>query len=245
MPAPGAPIDVRARATTCAPPRCKTVGATVELAWQPPSGGGSIDGYVVIRDGSEVTQAGEVGPGETSWVDESATPSLEYTYQVVTVGPGGRSDPSEDVRVKLPKPPLSAARFEGFFNVHLVVTRATFLGQLEGIEDPKPGDKKTDTWSFLATCRRGRGECPTEWGFGGTLRPRGTIYTGTFQGPSPSNCGGGDHAPEHITMRLRVTMAAMDGEWKVSRFEGDYTVSFACSSFASIGTFHVTGTALG
>ena len=86
-PAPAAPVDLAADAS----------GDEVSLSWAP-GDGGTVDGYVVERDGAELW-SGET----TSFVDGDVESGASYEYRVTAHGPGGSSDPAV-VSVTMPEP---------------------------------------------------------------------------------------------------------------------------------------------
>lgn len=68
--------------------------ASVTLQWTPGEGGATVDRYLVLRDGSEVTS---VPADTTTFTDTGLTPGTDYGYQVVAVAEGTESEPTASV----------------------------------------------------------------------------------------------------------------------------------------------------
>jgi hypothetical protein len=231
-PAPPMPPEiVAADATTCAPPTCDRIVATVDLAWRRTTS--PITGYLVLRDGDEIASLPPIGPASTSVADRSAVIGATHRYEVVAVAGDGSRGVSAPADVVVPLPPVEAAQLEGVFRVTRSVTRAENLEELEGIPDPSPGVEAEADWTFVASCPPAVGACPVRWnGHPGLLVPDGVVYRGE-SAAGFARCRGGAHVRAPIRFRVRVTEAeAVGGAWVASRIRGRLTSSFACPGFA-------------
>ncbi|MGZ5288398.1 MAG: hypothetical protein ACXWE5_02840 [Actinomycetota bacterium] len=231
-PSPPAPPEITsADATTCAPPICDQIVATVALTWRPSTS--AITGYRVLRDGEEIAALPPVGPASTSVEDRSAVIGATHRYEVVAVGDGGTRGRSTPTDVVVPLPPLEAAQVEGAFRVTRRVTRAKNLKELEGISDPHPGVEATTDWTFVATCPPAVGACPIRWnGHPGLLAPDGALYRGD-SAAGFARCPGGGHVRAPIRFRIRVTEGrVVGGAWVASEIRGRLASAFACPGFA-------------
>lgn len=231
-PSPPAPPEITsADATTCAPPACDQIVATVDLAWRPSTS--PIAGYRVLRDGEEIASLPPIGPVSTSVEDRSAVIGATHRYEVVAVGDDGTRGLSAPASVVVPLPPVEAAQVEGAFRVTRRVTRAKNLKELEGISDPRPGVEAAAEWTFVATCPPAFGACPIRWnGHPGLLVPDGGLYRGD-SAAGFARCPGGGRVRAPIRFRLRVTEArVVGGAWVASEIRGRLSSAFACPGFA-------------
>jgi hypothetical protein len=241
---PGAPTALKASATTCAPPRCKQITSTVTLTWSAPSTGSPVTGYRIFRDGNSMSDV--LKAGTTTFDDTRVLLGKHYSYEVLANSAVGDSKRSEPASASIPLPPLVQAQLSETYSVTLKVTSATFLSEVEGIKDPKPGDTKRESWSFERTCGPDGGACPVKWySLAPPLKPRGLVYSGTVRDKG-ARCSLGstiERPPVYRSFHLIVTRAKIVGaDWIVDEFKGTYTVSFSCSGgVASRATFSVKG----
>jgi hypothetical protein len=228
---PAPPVITTADATTCAPPECGRIVATVELAWSPTTT--PITGYRVLRDGREIASLPALGPASTSVEDRSAVIGATHRYEVVAVAGDGSRGTSAPADVTVPLPPVAAAQLEGAFRVSRTVTRAKNLRELEGIPEPSPGVEAGTDWSFVATCPPAVGACPVRWnGHPGLLRPADGVYRG-ISAAGFARCPGGGRVRAPIRFTIRVAEAAVvGGAWVASQIRGRLTSSFTCPGFA-------------
>ena len=237
---PTAPVALRAEPGTC-DEACETIEPRVTLEWAPPESGAAPTGFRVLRDGA--TLDAELDAAELTFVDESVTMGERYEYQVVALSGEGDSPPTEPVDASLPTPPARAAHLDGVYDVSLTVSSARSIGAAFGIENPLPGKRGTDRWSFASTCGPEEGACPSTWtGLEGDISSRGTKWRGRVQG-LPARCGRDGRAAAPIDLSLRsVDVAVVDDEWVVTGFRGSARVSFRCPGFpAASATVEVTG----
>ena len=231
-PIPPAPPEITAaNATTCAPPACDQIMATVELTWRPTTS--PITGYLVLRDGEEIASLPPIGPASTSVEDRSAVIGATHRYEVVAVGDRGARSLSSPADVRVPLPPVEAAQVEGIFRVMRTVKRARNLQALEGIPNPRSGVEAETDWRFVATCPPAVGACPIRWnGHPGLLVPDGAVYRGT-SAAGFARCPGGGRVPAPIRFRVRVTQAGVvGGAWVASTIRGRLISAFVCPRFA-------------
>ncbi len=238
---PSPPAIVSSAATTCAPPECDRIVATVELAWTPTTS--PIVGYRVLRDGEEIASLPAIGPASTSLVDRSAVIGATHRYEVVAVAEDGARAAAAPTDVAVPLPPLEAAQVEGAFAVTRTVIRAVNLRALAGIADPRPGLRSDSVWTLVAACPPAVGACDVRWnGHPGVLSPSGRVYQGVSSAGS-ARCPNGTRVAAPIRLRLRVISAeVVGGAWVASRIRGRLASSFRCSGFApSSGVARFTG----
>jgi hypothetical protein len=238
---PTVPVALEAVAETCDDP-CVSIEPTVTLEWAPPESGADPTGFRLLRDGA--TLDADLSGSELTFVDDSVTMGERYAYQVVALSEEGDSPPTQAVDAPVPTPPDDAAHLDGVYDVSLTVRSARSIGAAFGIDDPLPGKRGTDRWSFAATCGADQGACPSTWtGLDGDITPRGTRWNGTVQG-LPARCGRDGRAAAPIELSIRsIDVAVVDGAWVVTGFRGSATVSFRCPGFpAASATVEVTGT---
>ncbi|MEO8476912.1 MAG: hypothetical protein ABI572_07650 [Actinomycetota bacterium] len=238
---PSPPTIVSSAATTCAPPECDRIVATVELAWTPTSS--PIVGYRVVRDGEEIASLPAIGPASTSLVDRSAVIGATHSYEVVAVAENGARAAAPPTEVIVPLPPLEVAQVEGAFVVTLSVIHAVNLRELAGIADPHPGLQSDATWTLVAACPPAVGACDLRWnGHPGVLSPSDRVYRGVSSAGS-AHCPDGARVSAPIRLRLRVVSAdVVGGAWVASRIRGRLASSFRCPGFArSSGVARFTG----
>jgi hypothetical protein len=238
---PTVPVALQAVADTCDDP-CETLDPRVTLEWAPPESGAEPTGFRLLRDGA--TLDAQLSGIDLTFVDDSVTMGERFAYQVVALSEEGDSPPTEPVDATVPTPPDDAAHLDGVYDVSLIVRSARSIGAAFGIEDPLPGKRGTDRWSFASTCGAEEGACPSTWtGLDGDITPRGSRWKGRVEG-LPARCGrdGRAAAPSDLSIRS-VDVAVVDDTWVVTGFRGSATVSFRCPGFpAASATVEVTGT---
>ena len=239
---PGAPGTPRAAATTCGDP-CTEIRPRVEVTWTAPSDGGEVTGYRVQRDGEPLPGAGAIDPASLVLIDESVDLGRTYTYHVIAIGEEGSSPPSSEATAEIGLPAAGLAQLDGVYDVRLKVRSARSLAAMLGIDQPVPGKRGTDRWTFDSTCSPQDVACPTTWeAQDGVLRPDARRWRGSIAGPD-ARCGGGTKVPAPIAFDLRTVDAAAEGViWRVRSFAGIVSIQFVCPGFGpSTGTLEVTG----
>ena len=96
-----------------------------------------------------------------------------HGYQVVAMSGDGNSVPTVSVDATVPCL-HRAAHLHGVYRVRLKVRSARSIGSAFGIENPAPGKRGRDRWSFESTCTDDAGVCPSTWsGLEGRSFPEG------------------------------------------------------------------------
>jgi hypothetical protein len=239
---PGAPRTPRAVATTCGDP-CTEIQPHVEVTWTAPIDGGEVTGYRVHRDGELLPGAGAIDPASLSLIDDSVDLGRTYTYRIIAFGEEGSSPSSSGALAEIGLPANDLAQLDGVYDVRMKVRAARSLGAMLGIDQPVPGMRDTDQWTFDSTCSPPDVACPTTWEVQeGVLRPDEGRWRGSISGPE-ARCGGGTKVPAPIAFDLRTVDAAAEGAtWRVRSFTGMVSIRFVCPGFRpSTGTLDVTG----
>ena len=170
---PGAPGTPRAAATTCGDP-CTEIRPRVEVTWTAPTDGGEVTGYRVERDGELLPGAGAIDPASLVLIDDGVELGRTYTYRVIAFGEEGSSLPSSEATAEIGLPAAGLAQLDGVYDVRLKVRSARSLAAMLGIDQPVPGKRGTDQWTFDSTCSPQDAACPTTWeALDGVLRPDG------------------------------------------------------------------------
>ena len=226
---PTSPVGVQVEALTCETP-CDLIDPRVTLAWTPPEAGADPTGYRLLRDGAPLEAT--LDASELTFVDDTVTMGERYAYEVIALSTEGDSAATSPVQVQVPTPPTEAAHLSGVYSVRLTVRKARSIGAAFGIENPLPGKRATDQWSFASTCKSDEGTCSSEWsGLKGFIEPIGSWWRGTVDG-LPAECGADGQAPAPIEIDLEtVDVGVIDGAWVVSGFRGTAEVSFHCAGF--------------
>ena len=239
---PGAPGTPLAAATTCGDP-CTEIRPRVDVTWTAPTDGGEVTGYRVERDGDSSRGAGAIDPTSLVLIDDGVELGRTYTYRVIAFGEEGSSLPSSEATAEIGLPAAGLAQLDGVYDVRLKVRSARSLAAMLGIDQPVPGKRDTDQWTFDSTCSPQDVACPTTWeALDGVLRPEGRRWRGSIAGPD-ARCGGGTKVPAPIAFDLRTVDAAAEGAiWRVRSFSGMVSIRFVCPGFGpSTGTLEVTG----
>jgi hypothetical protein len=199
-----------------APPTALQATATavplgVTLTWS--ASADAVQGYRVFRGESQIAT---LPASATTYTDTAAQPGDTYTYGVASRGSGTQESDPLSVQVEVPVPPLSKARLDGDFNVHVRVTDAS------GYTDY--AKKFTIGWEFTPKCDEG--PCDVRWkdlsdkDFRATLKRSGARYRGSDSGPLNARCG-----ETVVTSKLQIDFKvvkakAIDGAWTATRIKG-------------------------
>jgi hypothetical protein len=174
------------------------------------------DGYEVRRDG---TWIGDVGVGETRFVDDEAIPGRSLTYEIRTQSLDGRYSEPVSIEVSTPLPPVSEARVAGVFDVRGDVTS---VYGITGYGDPTFGWRMTpdcDTRACGTRLRDRVNDITIE------LERKGGTYTASFTDRLGITCGG-TPVTSSGTVVLHVKKAKVIGrEWRATRLVGTMTHS--------------------
>lgn len=237
---PTTPVGVQVEAQTCGEP-CTSIEPLVTVSWTPPEAGADPTGYRLLRDGEPLEAS--IDSSTLTFVDRAVTIGENHEYQVVALSTEGDSAATEAVEAWVPTPPEDTARLHGVYRVNLEVRTATAIGSAFGIQNPLPGKRGKDEWSFVSTCSDVETACSSTWSsLDGEIAPDGDSWTGRVEG-RPARCGPNRRAPAPIEIDFTSLDAApVDGAWVVSGFHGTATVSFRCPGFpAASATVEVTG----
>lgn len=185
--------------------------ATVRLRWRPPAEGPSVEGYGVYRNGSLLQ--GLAGD-ETAFTDDEVKPGKTYRYEVQARAEGGVSE-SASAKVKVPVPPLRAARVVGDFAVTAkLISKSGYTSY----------SHPTFGWHFTPRC--GARACDVDWRDIGRdrihakLERTGAGYEGHYSGPFLAECSG-TPTTSSVTLSLRIDKARpLAGEWRATRLVG-------------------------
>lgn len=216
--------------------------SSVAFRWAGPATGPAPDRYVILYGGAVI---GSVPGTVTSYRATGLYPGTSYAYQVEAVRGGGHSAPSAEVMLRTVTPPLSAARWQGPWTVHVRIVRggAALLG-------PRPL-RWDDHWQASPQCAAGTCSVRIHGTFNGhdfkaTLARAGAVYTGTTVADS-FTCGPAhSRIPERSTLKFRVILTAAvggpDGAWTASAWAGTMraSVAYASSSAFYCTAFHLT-----
>jgi hypothetical protein len=205
------------------------------------------DKYVVLYAGAVI---GSVPGTVTSYRETGLYPDTSYNYRVAAVRGGKRSAPSAEVVLRTITPPMSAARWQGPWTVHVKIVHGG-----ANLTGPRPL-RWDDSWQVSLQCAAG--PCTVlvhgtfnQHDFNATLTRAGAVYTGTTVANS-FTCGpphGRIHEPS--TLKFRVTLTAAtggpDGAWTASAWAGTLQVSVAYASTAAFycNAFHLTAALTG
>jgi hypothetical protein len=96
---------------------------SISFRWSRPPTRPLPDKYLILRDG---TVAGSVAGTATSYQRVGLTPASSYQYRVVAVRGGKRSPRSAVLLVSTLTPPISRARLQGSWGVHVKYIRRVF-----------------------------------------------------------------------------------------------------------------------
>lgn len=209
------------------PPLLRPVGlragpsttSSVALHWSGPATGPVPDRYAIFRNGGMI---GSVPGTVTAYRDTGLAPATEYAYRVAAVRAGHRSAPSSVLAVKTLIPPISAARFQGPWDVDMKIVRGG--GELTGI----PRDGWAESWLTSPKCAAGPCAVVLTGAINGhnfrvTLNRAGAVYTGTTKADVfPCGSGAGAFPLRHtLTFRIKIASAQVaNGSWVASTWGG-------------------------
>lgn len=220
--------------------------SSVEFHWAGPVTGPPPDRYLILYSGSVI---GSVPGTVTSYHAAGLAPDTAYSYRVVAERGGKRSAKSLPLVMTTAVPPLSAARLDGTWSVHVKIIRGA--ASLTG----GPGSWN-ESWQTNAQCPSG--PCAVKmYGtlnghtFKVTLHRAGALYSGkTVANIFP--CGSGANSfPINSTLHFQVKVSSADVTgvaWTASGWKGTlkvsspYTVSgnFFCNPTHQTITLHGT-----
>jgi hypothetical protein len=206
--------------------------SSVAFHWADPASGPPPDRYQILHNGKVI---GSVLGTVTSYRVAGLAPATEYQYRVAAVRGGKRSALSAVLTVRTSIPPLSAARLQGAWTVHLKMVRgaSTLTGHQNWDE------------SWLASPACVTGPCDVRLSgslnghaFSTTLSRADAAYQGTVVG-NVFPCGSGSSSfPVRSTAKIQlsvITARVANGTWIASSWAGTMVVN---SPYAASGSFY-------
>jgi Fibronectin type III domain len=224
-----------------------STASSVAFHWAGPATGPPPDKYVILYGGAII---GSVRGTVTSYTKTGLYPDTSYAYRVAAVRGGRRSAPSAEVVLRTVAPPLSAARWQGPWTVHVKIVHggANLLG-------PRPL-RWDDSWQASPQCAAG--PCTVrvhgtfnQHDFNATLHRTGAVYTGTTVANSVTCGPPHQRIPQRSTLTIRVTPTAAtggpDGAWTATSWAGTLQASVGYASTAAFycNAFHLTAALTG
>ena len=219
-----------------------STASSVAFHWSGPATGPLPDKYVILSGGRVI---GSVPGRETSYLRTGLAPATAYAYRVAAVRGGSRSAPSAVLVVRTLTPPLSAARWQGPWTMHVRITAGG-----AALTGPRPL-RWDDSLRVSPQCAVG--PCPVRvagtfngYPFRAALSRAGAVYQGTTVARS-FRCGPRHGAvPMRTTLKIRATITAAEagsnGAWLASSWAGRLTASAAYTTTATFycNAFQVT-----
>jgi hypothetical protein len=117
----------------------------VTITWTIPPEPADLSGWEVVRDSQRV---GFLPPESSEFADSHVDPGAAYAYAVSAAAGAQRSE-AATLDVKVPRPPLAAARFEGRYRMSGTATSSSGYRTFDG--------RPSFDWDVVATC--GEGAC--------------------------------------------------------------------------------------
>jgi hypothetical protein len=199
---------------------------SISFRWSRPATGPLPDRYLILSSG---TEAGSVAGTVTSYRQAGLTPATGYQYRVVAVRGGKRSPQSAALAVSTLTPPISQARLQGSWNVHL-----------KYVHPASRSRNGTATWTLSPACTTGACDVTVHaangrYSFTMKLARAGARYRGRAV-VNFYRCGPrGSSIPDLTTLniRLRATHAVGEGQvWAATSWAG-----------TMVGTYHYVSAA--
>jgi len=206
--------------------------SSVAFHWARPATGPPPDRYQVLHDGKVI---GSVPGTVTSYRVAGLAPDTAYQYRVAAVRGGKRSALSAALVVHTSIPPLSAARLQGAWTVHLKIVRGA--SSLTGHKNWE------ESWLASPGCPTGPCDVRISGSLNGhtfstTLSRAGAAYRGTVVG-NVFPCGSGSSSfavRSTAKIKLSVVTARVDGgAWIASSWAGTMAVK---SPYTASGSFY-------
>jgi hypothetical protein len=205
--------------------------SSVAFRWSGPATGPPPDRYQILHDGKVI---GSVPGTVTSYRVAGLAPATAYQYRVAAVRGGQRSALSAVLVVHTSIPPLSAARLQGGWTVHLKMVRGA---------STLTGHKNWDE-SWLASPACVTGPCDARLSgslnghaFSTTLSRAGAAYQGTVVG-NVFPCGSGSNSfAVRSTAKIQlsvITARVGKGTWIASSWAGTMVVNSPYTASGSL-----------
>src|SRR5229473_3351950 len=195
--------------------------SSVAFRWSGPATGPAPDRYMIMHDRKVI---GSIPGTVTSYRGTGLAPATAYRYRVVAVRGGKRSAASAIIVVTTLTPPISAARWQGPWNVSLKIVR--------GGADLTAPSSWVESWQANPKCAAGACAVVLSGGINGhtfkvTLARAGAVYSGMFRA-NLFPCGSGSSSvpdPSTQTIRVTLTTAHVDNQaWTASSWAGTMVI---------------------
>ena len=243
-----ASTEMVVRTLPAAPTALQAIDRTrtsVTLQWTPPAVGRAPDGYVVLRDGSEVARV--AGTTQT-YRDTGLVPVTTYTYTVVTIKGDLQSAESTALDATTLPPPVTSALLSGPWVVDGKIVKATTGIMLD--DAPALGQTFSSTWTFSPKGTGTPSPVSVSGEYGGeyftvTLRPSGGTYTGSTKahiGHCVTPAGSRDIKD---TVRLTLTVKAAEvasTTWSATSWTGTLRIDNPYTAVGNSGWYCPAGT---
>jgi hypothetical protein len=186
----------------------------IAFRWSRPPTGPLPDKYLILSSG---TVAGSVAGTITTYRQAGLTPATAYQYRVVAVRGGKRSPQSALLTVRTLTPPISQARLQGSWKVHVRYVHRVFSWRTE-----------TQPWRLTPACAAGACDVMLHgksrgYPFSMKLTRAGAVYRGQAVAKF-YRCGTAAHwirDPTTLKIRIRVTAAAGQNQvWAATSLAG-------------------------
>ena len=208
--------------------------SSVMFRWSDPASGPHPDKYQILSSGKVV---GSVAGTVTSYRVGGLDPDTAYQYRVAALRGGKRSALSAVLTVNTAVPPVSAARWQGPWNVNIKIVKGA--EELRG----KGAKGWVESWRASPQCTAGpctvqlTGDLNTH-PIKATLTRAGAVYTGETKA-NIFQCGKPvDAVPIRSTLTIRVTLSGGQPSghaWVASAWDGHMVIA---SPYTSTSTFY-------
>jgi chitodextrinase len=217
----------------------KVTTNAITVQWTRPTAGPPPDGFVVLRDDTELAT---VSGTTVSYTDSRLAPATTYRYSVLTVTGGLRSDPSPVLAVKTRTPPVASAHLDGTWPVEGKVTKVSGSVTLGG--STAKGQTFSWDWDFTSKCTVGPCAAVVSGVFAShPFTVTVTPSNGTYKGSTLvhiSHCQGLNGTVDvKNTLRLAITVnkaALTSNIWSATSWKGTLTLLSPYTSGGSSGT---------
>jgi hypothetical protein len=207
---------------------------SVMFHWSDPASGPQPDRYQILSSGKVV---GSVTGTVTSYRVGGLAPGTAYQYRVAALRGGKRSALSAVLTVNTTAPPVSAARWQGPWSVHIKIVKGA--GSLAG----KGAKGWIESWRASPQCTSG--PCTVQLTgdlnrhpIKATLTRAGAVYTGKTKADI-FQCGKPAHSvpiPSTLTIRVTLHRGQPSGHaWVASAWDGQMVIA---SPYTSASTFY-------
>jgi hypothetical protein len=214
-------------------------GVTVLLAWSEPTGGATPEGYQIHRGD---TLLASVPITIDAYTDKSVVPGKSYTYSVQSALVDALSPPAT-VQLVVTKPPLTAARLAGSFDIKAKVSSSSGFQNI----------KNSSNYGFSFKPKCSSGPCDVGWsiiglkGISARLTRAGAVYMGQDTGNFHVTCSSANVSTTWALTFHVAQAKGVNGVWRASKIVGTIDESspaqLGCVSSHATETF--SGTLVG